>query len=142
MFRRKKKCIRVQMYLAGRSEQEIDATQFDEDGEPIPPLHGGHHGGSGHHHHQHHHHGSVATTPSAAATSSISTSGSTSGSDGEAGSPGGSIESSETNSIRSPATPGGGLSIASLGSPASIASPATPGGSSSADLFALTRHQK
>ncbi len=132
-YRRKKKCIRVQMYLAGRSEQEIDATQFDEDGEPIPPLHGGHH---------HHHHSSSSAAagsagghhPSSAVGGSCS-SGSTTGSDGdEAGSPGGSIESSETNSIRSPATPGGGcLSIASLGSPASIASPATPGGSGGAE---------
>ena len=30
--RRKKKCIRVQMYLAGKSEQEIEATTFDEEG--------------------------------------------------------------------------------------------------------------
>ena len=36
--RRKKKCIRVQMYLAGKSEQEIEATTFDEEGEAIPPL--------------------------------------------------------------------------------------------------------
>jgi len=33
--RRKKKCVRVQMYLAGRSEQEIEATTFDQDGEPV-----------------------------------------------------------------------------------------------------------
>merc|ERR1719410_1978390 len=36
--RRKKKCIRVQMYLAGKSEQEIEATTFDDEGEAIPPL--------------------------------------------------------------------------------------------------------
>ena len=106
MFRRKKKCIRVQMYLAGRTEQEIEATQFDEDGEAIPPLN--------------------ARPP---ASTAASNSCSSNGSDGEGGSPAsqvGSIESSE-HSIRSPATPGGGLSIPSIGSPASIASPATPG---------------
>ncbi|XP_023349272.1 protein pangolin, isoforms A/H/I/S isoform X2 [Eurytemora carolleeae] len=104
--RRKKKCIRVQMYLAGRTEQEIEATQFDEDGEAIPPLN--------------------ARPP---ASTAASNSCSSNGSDGEGGSPAsqvGSIESSE-HSIRSPATPGGGLSIPSIGSPASIASPATPG---------------
>ena len=39
--RRKKKCIRVQMYLAGKSEQEIEATTFDEEGEAVPPLNSG-----------------------------------------------------------------------------------------------------
>jgi len=107
--RRKKKCIRVQMYLAGRSEQEIEATTFDEEGEAITPLDSG------------------ALLPTSGVTNSCSSH----GSDGEGGSPasqGGSIESSE-HSLTSPATPGGGLSIPSLGSPASIASPSTPGGS-------------
>jgi len=107
--RRKKKCIRVQMYLAGRTEQEIEATTFDEEGEAITPL------------------GSGALLPTSGVTNSCSSH----GSDGEGGSPasqGGSIESSE-HSLTSPATPGGGMSIASLGSPASIASPSTPGGS-------------
>ena len=109
LFRRKKKCIRVQMYLAGRTEQEIEATTFDEEGEAITPL------------------GSGALLP----TSGVANSCSSHGSDGEGGSPasqGGSIESSE-HSLTSPATPGGGMSVASLGSPASIASPLTPGGS-------------
>merc|ERR1719220_241241 len=44
--RRKKKCIRVQMYLAGKSEQEIEATTFDEEGEAVPPLHPGVSGGA------------------------------------------------------------------------------------------------
>jgi len=107
--RRKKKCIRVQMYLAGRTEQEIEATTFDEEGEAITPL------------------GSAALLPTSGVTNSCSSH----GSDGEGGSPAsqvGSIESSE-HSLTSPATPGGGMSIASLGSPASIASPSTPGGS-------------
>jgi len=104
--RRKKKCIRVQMYLAGRSEQEIEATTFDEDGEAITPtglnLPGQMPGG-----------------------------GSSNGSDGEGdNSPAGSVESSD-HSVTSPATPGvaGSLhgSLPSLGSPASIASPSTPG---------------
>lgn len=109
LFRRKKKCIRVQMYLAGRTEQEIEATTFDEEGEAITPL------------------GSGALLPASGVTNSCSSH----GSDGEGGSPasqGGSIESSE-HSLTSPATPGGGMSIPSLGSPASIASPSTPGGS-------------
>jgi len=103
--RRKKKCIRVQMYLAGRSEQEIEATTFDEEGEAITPGMTGTGLGPG-----------------------VSTSCSSHGSDGEGGSPasqGGSVESSE-HSVRSPATPGP-PSLASLGSPASLASPATPG---------------
>jgi len=107
--RRKKKCIRVQMYLAGRTEQEIEATTFDEEGEAITPL------------------GSGALLPASGVTNSCSSH----GSDGEGGSPasqGGSIEFSE-HSLTSPATPGGGMSIPSLGSPASIASPSTPGGS-------------
>jgi transcription factor 7-like 2 len=122
--RRKKKCIRVQMYLAGRTEQEIEATTFDEEGEALGPLAGqvlvpqanlnglnGHQGSAG--------------------------SGSSINSDGEAGSPasvGGSVESSE-HSVTSPATPGGGLSLPSLGSPSSIASPSTPGGSHDSDWF-------
>jgi len=115
--RRKKKCIRVQMYLAGRTEQEIEATQFDEEGEAIPPLHrppttsvGG---------------GSNGVGPPGGGTGSCS---SGHGSDGEGGSPAGSCEStSETQSLRSPLTPS--MSIPSLGSPAcSIASPGTPGG--------------
>ena len=108
LFRRKKKCIRVQMYLAGRTEQEIEATTFDEEGEAITPL------------------GSGALLPASGVTNSCSSH----GSDGEGGSPasqGGSIESSE-HSITSPATPGGGMSLPSLGSPASIASPSTPEG--------------
>eukprot|EP00092_Neocalanus_flemingeri_P024687 GFUD01026776.1.p1 GENE.GFUD01026776.1~~GFUD01026776.1.p1 ORF type:complete len:522 (+),score=90.30 GFUD01026776.1:225-1790(+) len=36
--KRKKKCIRVQMYLAGRTEQEIEATTFNDDGEATTPL--------------------------------------------------------------------------------------------------------
>ena len=58
------------MYLAGRTEQEIEATTFDEEGEAVGPLagqplvpvsgHGGggggghHHSGSGGGHHRHH----------------------------------------------------------------------------------------
>jgi len=111
--RRKKKCIRVQMYLAGRTEQEIEATQFDEEGEAIPPLN--------------------PRTAGPPPVSSAPGSCSSHGSDGEGGSPAshiGSVESSSETSIRSPPTPGGGIysqSIPSVGSPASIASPATPG---------------
>jgi len=113
--RRKKKCIRVQMYLAGRSEQEIEATTFDEDGEAITPT------------------GLPPTQPN------ITNSCSSNGSDGEGGSPasqGGSVDS-DSASIKSPATPSGGpLSVPSLGSPAgSIASPLTPGGGCNEDWF-------
>lgn len=109
------------MYLAGRTEQEIEATTFDEEGEAIPPLNGRPPGvgGSGV--------PSAGTAPGSCSSSH--------GSDGEAGSPAshiGSVESSSETSIRSPPTPGGGIysaSIPSVGSPASIASPATPGGS-------------
>jgi len=108
--RRKKKCIRVQMYLAGRTEAEIEATTFDEEGEAITPT------GL-----------SAASHGSSVVTNSCSSN----GSDGEGGSPasqGGSVES-DGASLTSPATPGGGpLSVPSLGSPAgSIASPSTPG---------------
>jgi len=34
--RRKKKCVRVQMYLQGRSIQEIEATRFDQEGKTVP----------------------------------------------------------------------------------------------------------
>ena len=111
--RRKKKCIRVQMYLAGKSEQEIEATTFDEEGEAVPPLHPGVSGGA------------TRAGPGLASHSCSSH-----GSDGE-DSAGGSPASQETaseHSLTSPATPGGPLSIPSLGSPASIASPSTPGG--------------
>jgi len=110
--RRKKKCIRVQMYLAGKSEQEIEATTFDEEGEAIPPLH-------------------APETRAAGVLPSHSCS--SNGSEGDADDSGGSPASQESaseHSLTSPATPGGGpLSIPSLGSPASIASPSTPGGS-------------
>jgi len=96
--RRKKKCIRVQMYLAGRSEQEIEATTFDEDGEAIPPL-------------------GLSSGPLEL--------GSSNGSDGEGGSPAPSLGSSEEQSVTSPPTPS--ASLPSVGSPASVASPATPG---------------
>lgn len=36
--RRKKKCVRVQMYLQGRSIQEIEATRFDQEGKTVPPT--------------------------------------------------------------------------------------------------------
>jgi len=36
--KRKKKCIRVQMYLDGRSEQEIEATTFNDDGEAVSDV--------------------------------------------------------------------------------------------------------
>merc|ERR1711962_320717 len=35
--RRKKKCVRVQMYLQGRSIQEIEATRFDQEGKTLAP---------------------------------------------------------------------------------------------------------
>ena len=114
VFRRKKKCIRVQMYLAGKSEQEIEATTFDEEGEAIPPLSSV---GSG-----------VSSTPGQRTGPGLTShSCSSHGSDAD-DSGGGSPASQE--SVSSPATPGGGpLSIPSLGSPASVASPSTPGGS-------------
>jgi len=113
--RRKKKCIRVQMYLAGRTESEIEATRFDEEGECIPPLQRArnnqqHNGESGH------------NNPSVPSTTGSFTS-SSNVSDG--GSPASQGDSSNAGSLWSPATPGG-LSVHSLGSPASIASPSTP----------------
>lgn len=145
--RRKKKCIRVQMYLAGRTEQEIEATQFDEEGEAIPPLDtpggSGSGGGSAGAGHPHLHRTSTSTSSATVGSSngggmtgnggSLSSSNSH-GSDGEGGygcggsspsSQPGSVESSETSSsIRSPATPSGSgacsgyLSLPSVGSPA------------------------
>ena len=110
------------MYLAGKSEQEIEATTFDEEGEAIPPLNAPGRG-----------HGGPGPAPVMASHSCSSN-----GSDVEdsGGSPG-SQESASEHSLTSPATPSGGpltpgggpLSIPSLGSPASIASPLTPGGS-------------
>lgn len=117
-FRRKKKCIRVQMYLAGKSEQEIEATTFDEEGEAIPPLNAPAHGTQ---------HGNPGSRTGPGLTSHSCSS---NGSDGDdsGGSPA-SQESASEHSLTSPATPGGGpLSVPSLGSPASIASPSTPGG--------------
>lgn len=121
--RRKKKCIRVQMYLAGRTEQEIEATRFDEEGECIPMLqrNGGDNGGSrasgSNKHHQ--------QLPNSTNTAGSFTSSSNRSDEG--GSPASQGESSNAGSLWSPATPGG-LSLPSLGSPASIASPSTPGG--------------
>ena len=102
------------MYLAGKSEQEIEATTFDEEGEAVPPLSSVPGPGPG----------------SRAGPGLASHSCSSHGSDGD-DSTGGSPASQETaseHSLTSPATPGGPLSIPSLGSPASIASPSTPGG--------------
>lgn len=116
--RRKKKCIRVQMYLAGKSEQEIEATTFDEEGEAVPPLNSGLNSARG---------PGSRTGPGLTASHSCSSHGSD-GDDSTAGSPA-SQETASEHSLTSPATPGGPLSIPSLGSPASIASPSTPGGS-------------
>ena len=100
------------MYLAGKSEQEIEATTFDDEGEAIPPLNAPPRGPNIHN--------SCSSNGSEADDASHS---------------GGSPASQESlgaseHSLTSPATPGGGpLSIPSLGSPASLASPSTPGGS-------------
>ena len=115
--RRKKKCIRVQMYLAGKSEQEIEATTFDEEGEAVPPLNSGLNSARG---------PGSRTGPGLTVSNSCSSHGSD-GDDSTAGSPA-SQETASEHSLTSPATPGGPLSIPSLGSPASIASPSTPGG--------------
>lgn len=99
------------MYLAGKSEQEIEATTFDEEGEAIPPLN------------------TPAPRTGPGLTSHSCSSNGSDGDDSQGGSPA-SQESVSEHSVTSPATPGGGpLSIPSLGSPASIASPSTPGGS-------------
>ena len=139
--RRKKKCIRVQMYLAGKSEQEIEATTFDEEGEAIPPLNSVAGPGPGTRA------GPGLTSHSCSRSGptqqiffntckyfSISSVGSDASDASGAGSPA-SQESavSDSQSLTSPApcpsTPGGGpLSIPSPFSPASIASPSTPGG--------------
>jgi len=126
--RRKKKCIRVQMYLAGRTEQEIEATRFDEEGECIPLLE------------RRRLNAENAQRESAnnqPPTSSGSFTSSSNISDG--GSPASQGESSNAGSLWSPATPGG-LSLPSLGSPASIASPQTPGGGHSSTFDDSYRH--
>merc|ERR1719266_45377 len=100
--RRKKKCIRVQMYLAGKSEQEIEATTFDDEGEAIPPLNAPPRGPNIH--------------------NSCSSNGSEADDNSHSGGSPASQESlgASEHSLTSPATPGGGpLSIPSLGSPAS-----------------------
>ena len=100
------------MYLAGKSEQEIEATTFDDEGEAIPPLNAPPRGPNIH--------------------NSCSSNGSEADDNSHSGGSPASQESlgASEHSLTSPATPGGGpLSIPSLGSPASIASPSTPGGS-------------
>ena len=98
------------MYLAGKSEQEIEATTFDDEGEAIPPLNAPPRGPNIH--------------------NSCSSNGSEADDNSHSGGSPASQESlgASEHSLTSPATPGGPLSIPSLGSPASIASPSTPGG--------------
>jgi len=124
--RRKKKCIRVQMYLAGRTEQEIENTRFDEEGECIPPLQRKNNA-SGHGNHDSSGRVPVSSGNHLPPANSAGSFTSSSNRSDEGGSPASQGESSNAGSLWSPATPGG-LSLPSLGSPASIASPSTPGG--------------
>jgi len=95
--KRKKKCIRVQMYLDGHTEQEIEATTFNNEGATIADLGGGATG-----------HGSDGEN---GLLSPASQGGSTESSEHSILSPAGdvmSIPSLESSaSIASPSTPGG-----------------------------------
>ena len=94
--KRKKKCIRVQMYLDGRSEQEIEATTFNDDGEVFTDTYVDK---------------EAVGTPYSY--------------NGEEGSPASQAGSSQSNELSLPSSPGvDGHSLPSLESPYSISNPA------------------